>query len=578
MFSGFSAPTTLSVTPTSIERVLLIGGCIFDRWIDVIRAISPEIAVDHRLFQHAMGPDADLGSHDLRIVQLPLRVIMPEYMTMPLGYGDVDGYQAVFDRALDFLRSHLASISHGSRAAPTFVLNYMPPQRNSLGRCMPRYDLRNPVFFVEELNRALTDIAASIPNTHIIDIAEIGAMIGRQRFQDDAFCLNAHGGFVSDSDYYADGERLEPSSPLTQRYPFSVADTIEAFWGETLATYRTLNASDRVKMVCIDLDDTLWRGVMAEQDNIDPAQMEGWPLGLAEALAILRERGIILTIISRNDESRIREIWPQLFSQRLSLDDFAIRKIGWRPKVEAMAEAIAEANVLPDTVVFLDDNPVERAQMRAAYPQVRVIEAPHLDWRRILLWSAETQVPAITDESSRRNDMIRAQVVRETDRASMAPDDFLRSLEINVQIMPVVDAADPHFARALELVNKTNQFNTTGERWSESEADSFFADGGRWVVFKVSDRYTNYGLVGVVAIRGGQIAQMVMSCRIFGLGVEQAVLARLTQNAPLRARIVETPKNGPSRSVFREAGWHFDGEAWDSRDSHTASPAHVLMT
>jgi FkbH-like protein len=425
-----------------------------------------------------MDPGVDLGPYDLRLAQASLRKAIPEDLTMRLSYTDIAAHEALFRRAVDYMRSHVELIRLLPSGPPTFVLNYMPPQQNPLGRLLPRYDLRNPVHFIEELNRALYDIVAAIPYSHVLDIAQIGACVGRQRFQDDPFFLTAHGGFVADYDFQFDKERLEPQQPLSSRFDFATQLTIESFWNEAQAMYRTLRGVDRVKVLCVDLDDTLWRGVPAELEDVDPAAMEGWPLGLAEALTVLRQRGVVLAIISKNDEARVREMWPQLFSGKLMLEDFAIRKIGWRPKPEAMAEVIAEANVLPESVVFLDDNPVERALMKSVHPLVRVIEAPHIDWRRILLWSPEMQVDVITEESTSRNVMIQAQVQRESDRLKMGLEEFLRSLDLRVELNRIDRAEGPQFQRALELVNKTNQFNTTGRRWTAGDTTDFLSSGG----------------------------------------------------------------------------------------------------
>ena len=577
MFSGFLAPNNLAASPAPISRVLLIGGCIFDGWHEVIGRVTPDTRVDHRLLSHVVGTGADLGSFDLCLVQVPLRSAIPEFTTMRLSYADIAAHEALFRRAVDYIRSHVELIRLLPSGPPTFVLNYMPPQQNPLGRLLPRYDLRNPVHFIEELNRALYDIVAAIPNSHVLDIAQIGASVGRQRFQDDPFFLTAHGGFVADYDFQFDEERLEPQQPLTSRFDFAIELATESFWNEALAMYRTLRGVDRVKVLCVDLDDTLWRGVPAEQEDVDPVAMEGWPLGLAEALTVLRQRGVVLAIISKNDESRVREIWPQLFSGKLMLEDFSIRKIGWRPKPEAMAEVIAEANVLPESVVFLDDNPVERALMKSVHPLVRVIESPHADWRRILLWSSEMQVDVITEESTSRNVMIQAQVERESDRLKLGQEEFLRSLDLRVEFNRIDRAEGPQFQRALELVNKTNQFNTTGRRWTADEFTTFLFGGGQWITFKVADRYTNYGLVGVVAIAAGEICQFVMSCRVFDLGVELAVLATLSRAMALKARVIETPRNGPCQLVFKEAGWRFDGHNCLSRGLESLVPAHITV-
>lgn len=188
------------------------------------------------------------------------------------------------------------------------------------------------------------------------------------------------------------------------------------------------------------------------------------------------------------------------------------------------------------------------------------------------------QVDIVTDESLRRNEMVKGQVLREDSRQKLDREQFLNSLDLRAELTRIETFDHPQFARALELVNKTNQFNTTGKRWTIAEAGMFLSDSGQWVTFKVSDRYTNYGLVGVLMVKNGEVEQFVMSCRVFGLGIELAVLAKISQDGPLSASIVETPKNGPSRLVFREASWEFDGETWHSGANSLPAPRHVLVS
>jgi len=126
---------------------------------------------------------------------------------------------------------------------------------------------------------------------------------------------------------------------------------------------RTLRQIDQVKLVIVDLDDTLWRGVIAEEGIDRPMVTEGWPAGLVEALVTLKKRGVLLAIASKNDEDRIRSFWPHLYGGRLELADFASVKINWQSKAENIAQILKETNLLPRNVVFLDDNPVERARL-----------------------------------------------------------------------------------------------------------------------------------------------------------------------------------------------------------------------
>ena len=577
---SFYAPSDLSVTPDHIERVTLLGGCLFDRWSDVLARKRPAVAVEHAAFDYGGAFTGTDRRCDLRLVQIPLRYLYPEVIVMQTRYDDLAAFEQALARAFRTMRRLVEQLDGGSPDRPTFFLNYPLPQRGALGRLMPRYDPRNPIFFIQRLNRQLSDLANAYPGGHILDVEQCAAAFGRRFMQDDAFWLFGHGGLIDDSDADRDAGRIEPSPPLSTLHRFDVDGFIDILWDETFAMLRTLRATDRVKMVCIDLDDTLWRGVLAEADpeTLDPFIVEGWPIGLAEALMVLKQRGILLAITSKNDARRAEEIMSRLFGNRLSIEDFAIRKIDWRPKSETVAEAIREANVLPDSVVFIDDNPVERAAVKAALPAVRVLDAPHRDWRRILLWSPETQVAAISAESVARTGMMQAQIRREQAREATSHDDFLAGLEVAIGLRTIESDQDPRFARALELLNKTNQFNTTGRRWSHGDASAHFAAGGAWRVLSVQDRYTAYGLVGVVVMTGRHIGQFAMSCRVFGLQVEQAALAAIEADvgAPLTADLVNTERNGPCRGVYAQAGWVREGDRWSSPGG-TAMPAHVAI-
>jgi FkbH-like protein len=143
----------------------------------------------------------------------------------------------------------------------------------------------------------------------------------------------------------------------------------------------------------------------------------------------------------------------------------------------------------------------------------------------------------------------------------MSREDFLKGLNGKVGLVMISDPANPHFARAFELINKTNQFNTTGKRWSLNDANALFVAGGRFVAFRVSDKFTDYGLVGVVIVRGDAILQFVMSCRVLGLEIERALLSIVLNNlreahpGAITAEVVQTNENMVCREVFKTYGF-----------------------
>ena len=304
-----------------------------------------------------------------------------------------------------------------------------------------------------------------------------------------------------------------------------------------------------------------------------------------EALCFLKRRGVLLAIVSKNDEGRIAGIWDTMTHGLIRLDDFAVRRINWRPKAQNLEEIIAEVNVLPRNVLYIDDNPVERASVKAELPDVRILDGRYYYWRRMLLWAPEIQVAAMTDESVRRTEMVQAQVVRETSRRSLPREEFLASLAVRLRLFEVDSADHRSFPRAFELLNKANQFNTTGRRWTEAEFLSAMRQGLRMFAFEVEDKYTSYGLVGVAVIGEWSIEQFVMSCRVIGLDVEIAAVAEIARRIfrgrchDLIGRLTATDANGPCLDLFSRCGFASDGEGWIMPSGGAVeTPRHVAVS
>lgn len=588
--ASYRCPGDLGITPSPIRRVLLTGQCLMAGWPGVIQEAKGGCPCDFVLSNNAMDlpehPPRPFDEYDLQIVQVPLRSIVPEGAYFRLSYADRAAYETLFADAKAALHQLLASAMRWNVAAsiPTFVVNFTVPQQNPMGRMLPRYDLRNFAHFVEKLNEALAAELASYANAYLFDFDQIVATFGRRYFQDDVLWQENHNGALTDSDFENDHDRIEPAGKASNYYPVRTHDYLEFAWSEVLAMYRTLIGADRVKLVVFDIDDTLWRGVAAESPNHRLETIEGWPLGLAEAIGYLKRRGIILALLSKNDELRVADAWNnRLGMHRLSFDDFAIRKINWQPKVENFEAILREANLLAESVVYVDDNPAERASIQAAFPQVRTLGGSPLLWRRILLWSSETQVPSVTSESSERSSMVRAQVSREQERSKLSREEFLQSLALSTELVELSGAGDPRFARCFELLNKTNQFNSTGRRWTQSECRAALERGARFFVFSAADRFTQYGIIGVAISEGCSLTQFVMSCRVVGLGIEFAVLAALLPaiagEGDLVASLDETESNALARDFYEKVGFQpaSPGRWIRSATPPLVSPSHIEM-
>jgi FkbH-like protein len=524
----YRTPTDLQITPDAGLRFLVIGACLAEPFPEVAAMINKDFRGDFILVNNfdafpEITPE-HAAQYDFQIIHPPLRTILGNaYFHLP---DDGTRHEEFLRQTQDYLARYLSNVLklNAEHKLLTFVLGFMVPQQNPLGRFQPRYDLRNLMHFIERLNMFLAAEVAQHENAHFVDIDQVSSSIGKKSCQDDMVWSFTHGTTLSDGDHDHDLNRIEPPRSMQHHYSARWREFFEALFHEVLAMYRTVQQQDTVKLVAVDLDDTLWRGVAAEGTL---GILEGWPMGLIETLLFLRKRGVLLAIISKNEERFIRSKWNQILHGQMALTDFAIHKINFRDKVENLAEILRELNLRPENAVMIDDNPVERAAIQIGLPGVRVLGSHLYYLKRILLWSSETQQCVLTRESVRKTELIHGQLQREAVRQTLSHAEFLQTLGLRVSISVLGETHDLNMSRALELFNKTNQFNTTGARYTLGQCHQRFLAGDRLYVLQAEDRFTQYGLIGAAWVRHNCIHHLVMSCRALGLGIEDAFLAHI---------------------------------------------------
>ena len=585
---GYLTPTTLRVTAQPTLRIAMVGSCQLSGWQLPLAApkdtIFEEITVNNMASLPGKSTE-EIAAIDFMLIQMPIRAILYDGALWGLSYDDIHGFQRVFDMCCSRIDQMLENWMtwNAEHGLLTFVANFLVPQDTGMGRLFPRYDLRNTQYFVERLNEHLERTVRSSSNAYLFDVDRIVASLGKRFIQDDAVEFISHGSVMPMPGETHD--RMEPVPPLGKHYDIDWPDRFgPAVWAELLAMYRSVRQIDPVKLVVVDLDDTLWKGVSGDMTDLDPSEMLGfWPMGFAESLTWLKKRGILLAILSKNDQSRIREIFPKIYGRKLPLSEFAAVMVNWRPKTENMAELLETMSLLQRNVVFIDDNPVERAAMQAAFPEMRILGRYPYYLRRTLLWSAETQVASVTIESGRRTEMIQRQFEREGKRRVMQREDFLQVAAPQVKLSQISSVDHPRFDRVMELINKTNQFNTTGRRWRHEELHAVLNAGGLIYAFEVSDSFTAYGLVGAVLTQGRSIVQWAMSCRVLGYQIEQAVMARILQLTPeteqrISGTLIETAVNFPCRSLFSSCGFTQQDTEWLlAEGAQVSAPDHVTV-
>ena len=319
------------------------------------------------------------------------------------------------------------------------------------------------------------------------------------------------------------------------------------------------------KALVVDLDNTLWGGAIGE-DGMEGIQLGSEYPGAAyqdvqRALRDFYERGILLAICSKNNEAEAMEALEWHPGMLLTPRHFAARRINWEGKTRNLVEIAAELNISTDALAFVDDNPVERRQVRMQLPDVTVVELPQnpSDYAQALRDCPVFERLTLSPEDIQRGEYYAVERERRClQQCAGSLEEFYRSLEQEVEITPLTAMT---LDRAAQLTQKTNQFNLTTRRYSaEKMADIARLSGNRVYLVRVKDRFADNGLVGVAILQCGreawEIDTFLMSCRVVGRTVETAFLAGLAEEArragarTLEGWFLPTPKNAPSEHFY----------------------------
>lgn len=316
------------------------------------------------------------------------------------------------------------------------------------------------------------------------------------------------------------------------------------------------------KGLITDLDDTLWDGILGEQgsdgvfwDLEHRSQLHGL---YQQTLAVLAENGVLVGVATKND--------PALVEQALNRPDLLVPRkrlfpimAGWGPKSESVGRILAAWNIAPDSVIFIDDSPMELAEVHSWHPDVECLrfakEDPNLVWQTLCQLRDRFGKPLLSEEDSYRAASLRASQQIEPSLRGQDAGEFLRQLGGRVTLDFTKNAAD---CRPLELINKTNQFNLNGRRYAESDWHALLRSPDSFALtVSYADKFGPLGKIAVVAgVRCGDLCRVgswVMSCRAFSRRIEFHTLAGLFERLncnELRLDFAGTGRNGPLREFL----------------------------
>lgn len=357
------------------------------------------------------------------------------------------------------------------------------------------------------------------------------------------------------------------SVPFSEEFTPVLAD-------EYLRYIRALKGRSK-KCIVLDLDNTLWGGIIGE-DGIEGIKLSNTSPGIEyvdfqRGLLSLYNRGVILAVCSKNNYIDAIKVFQEHPYQVLKEEHFAAMRINWQNKAANIAELAKEINIGLDSMVFFDDNPVERAQVSQAYPEIMVVDLPKNPrlYRKTLENLNVFDVLSLTKEDIERGEMYAGKRKREAlERSAESIEDFLRTLDLKVKIQPVNDFDTP---RIVQLIGKTNQFNLTTRRYTDAEVRQFREDKDAIVYsMAVSDKFGDEGVVGVAIVKIREndwwIDSFLMSCRVIGRSAETALLARIVKDARaakakrIIGEYIPTKKNPPAADLFERHGFAMNTE------------------
>ena len=327
----------------------------------------------------------------------------------------------------------------------------------------------------------------------------------------------------------------------------------------------------RKKCLVLDLDNTLWGGVLGE-DGIDGIKLGGDYPGNAffywqRSLLQLAKNGVILAICSKNNENDVIQAWQLNPNMVLKREHFAAVRINWNDKATNLSELADELNIGLDSMVFVDDNPTERELIKQMLPQVEVPDFPEKPYQLMPFFKQLTErffrIYAVTNEDLVKTRQYQENAMRHAERSRFADlESYLYSLDIAIDVIPVDEHRVP---RVAQMTQKTNQFNLTTRRYTESDVRQLMEQGWHLFCMNESDRFGDNGVTGTIFLEPlddvtVNIDTLLLSCRILGKGVEDAFvktvlnLLRLDGYRHVKAQYLPTAKNMQTADFYDRLG------------------------
>lgn len=528
------------------KKVAILGGSTTSEIKDMLElfllnyGIEPEFYESEfgQFWQDAMFPNEQLEefSPDIIYIHTSNRNIL-QY---PGVYDAQEQVEATLEEEYNRYQSMWIRLSEKYHC-PIIQNNFEMPYYRLLGN-KDASDIHGKIHFLSELNIRFYQYAQSRDDFYINDINYLSAVYGLDRWSDPL---------------YWHMYKYCVCIPAIPELAYNVANIVKSIYGKNK------------KALVLDLDNTLWGGVVGD-DGVDKIVI-GHETSMGQAYSEFQEYikahkdlGIMLNVNSKNDyENAIAGLnHPE---GTLRPEDFILIKANWENKDKNIYEISKELNIGEDSLVFIDDNPVERDIVKNSFPTVA---APAIDkverYIQVLDRAGYFEVTKLSEDDKKRNEMYKKNIQRaEMSKSFDNYDEYLKSLQMEAVIRPFDEIYMPRIA---QLTNKSNQFNLTTKRLSETDIRTMSESSDHICLYgKLKDKFGDNGVITVVIGRAEKeilhIKLWLMSCRVLKRGMEQAMLDELVLYAKkrgisqIKGYYYKTAKNAMVANLYREFGF-----------------------
>ncbi len=532
---AFAGNIVFEPLPEFLETHLVCHGMTAATYVAPFAQHTQEL-LDPNSALHAFNPD-------FLVLHFELEAFLPGLMDGTAGGAPEEPRSAVRDVLAVVTPTVRAALN--TTSATVLLTNFVGPDCYDLGIADSRAEFGQQELFAR-LNLELVREFRGEPRVQLVDLCRLTAYFGRARARDRRL-------------YYV------AKVPWHESFLPVLADELVRHIGAAMGRIR--------KCLVVDLDNTLWGGVLGEDGPGSIRVGPGDPvaeahLDLQRRILALKKRGILLAVCSKNNPAEVDEVFRARADMPLRREDFVCMQVGWEMKHHGLRQIAAQLNIGTDSLVFLDDNPAEIELVRQLLPEVECVLLPADPAARpgCLDRVHGLDRTVVTSEDLVKTRQYHDNAARDSARREFpSVQRYLESLQTRVTVQRVSPAT---LARAQQLFAKTNQFNLTTRRYSLGDLEQLAAQASSCVlIIRARDRFGDLGWIGALVLRGLQgpeahIENFVLSCRAMGREIETALVnhaKRLCFGDPacesLTAQYLPSPKNMPVRELYERQGF-----------------------